>query len=161
MGKRKFQLTMEQTQDLHQRVDRAKGPRTRLRLQAVLWYGTGRPLDEIQSRLGCSRSSVLGWCQAYQREGPAALASKWQGGNNARLTPAQLEDLCDRISTNTPRDLFGKHAATPDGTDWTAEDLHKALKLWYGVVYQSKSSYYRLLKKCLQHLEQLARQQYS
>jgi transposase len=154
MGKRKFQLTETETCQLQANQQGTHCQRTCLRLQAVIWYGSGRSLPEIQDRLRCSRFSVLHWCQLYHQGGPAALRCKWQGGNNARLTRAQMVDLCARMKAQTPRSIFGDQAAAADGLQWTVEDLHIALKQ-YGVVYKSKSSYYRLLKKCVELQEQL------
>jgi transposase len=48
---------------------------------------------------------------------------------------------------NTPWVVFGNGSATPDGRYWTSKDLYKALKLWYGITYQSRSSYYNLLSR--------------
>lgn len=157
MGKRKFQLTEKEVQQLSQKLGQTNDARTCTRLQAVLWYGTGVPLREIQERLECSRASILGWCQGYRQAGAPGLESRWQGGNNARLTAAQIDELCAWLQTQTPRSLFGEHAATPEGLEWTVEDLHLALQRWYGVVYHSRSSYYRLLKKCLERQVQLSK----
>jgi transposase len=94
----------------------------------VIWYGSGRSLPEILERLQRSRSSVLHWCQLYRQGGPAALRCKWQGGNNARLTRAQMVELCAKMKAQTPRSVFGDQAAAADGLQWTVEDLHIALK---------------------------------
>ncbi len=150
MGRRKFQLSENEIHQLQQHLENAANHFTYTRLQAVLWYGTGLPIEHIQTRLDCSRSSILGWCQEYCTSGPGGLTSRWQGGNNARLTSAQVADLCARMQAHTPGELFGRHAATRGGSQWTLEDLHRAIRLWYGVVYRSRSSYYRLLKRCLE-----------
>jgi len=155
MGKRKFQLSETEIRQLSQHLDRSEDQHTHLRLQAVLWYGIGVPLKQIQMRLNCSRSSILSWCRVYNLTGTAGLTSKWQGGNNAHLTRAQMEDLNAKLQANTPQSLFKLKAPSRNGLQWTVEDLYRAIKMWYGVVYRSRSSYYRLLKKYLDHLKQL------
>lgn len=60
------------------------------------------------------------------------------------------------MQAHSPHDLlYGVQAATPDGSHWTVEDLYRVLNEWYGVVYSSRSSYYRLLKKYLERQKQL------
>jgi transposase len=78
----------------------------------------------------------------------AGLVDKRVGGNRAKLTPAQLEDLRIRLYIYTPAHLFGPTAATPDGQFWTVEDLQRAVQQWWGVTYRSRSSYHRLLAFC-------------
>jgi transposase len=123
-------------------------------LSAVLSYGTGTPVEEIQARLGCSRSCLMNWCQAYRSMGLEGLEDKRRGGNNARLTKPQLEDLSYRLMVNTPRMIYGQQATSPDGKTWTVEDLYKAIKTWYGVVYQSRASYYNLIAAYTQAKQQ-------
>ena len=48
----------------------------------------------------------------------------------------------------TPVDLFGQAAATADGQFWTVPDLQRAMAQWYGVDYQSRSSYHRYFDLC-------------
>ncbi|HSF82922.1 MAG TPA: helix-turn-helix domain-containing protein [Anaerolineales bacterium] len=156
MGKRKFQLTENKVHQLTKQLERTSDTPTRTRLQAILWYGTGVTVEQIRTRLECSRASILGWCQQYSTFGPDGLNSKWQGGNNARLTAAQIDNLCARIQAHSPHDLlYGVQAATPGGSQWSVEDLHRFLNEGYGVVYSSRSSYYRLLKKYLERQKQL------
>jgi transposase len=111
-------------------------------------YGTGSPLEEILEQAGCSRSSLLNWCRAFRFRGLAGLHDDRQGGNNARLTDGQMNDLARRLRLYTPRSIFGQRTSTQEGQQWNVEDLFKAIKLWYSVVYQSRASYYRLLEIC-------------
>jgi transposase len=97
---------------------------------------------------GCSYSSLMVWCRVYRDGGVEALVDKRVGGNRAKLTPAEIEDLSRWLRLYTPGDLFGPTAATVDGQFWTLPDLKRAVQQWYSVSYQSNSSYYRLLDLC-------------
>jgi transposase len=142
-----FALTPEEASTLEQMIKTCTDDPSCSRLQAVLWYGTGLPAVEIMSRLGCSRSSLLSWCQAYRASGAMGLVDRRLGGNNACLTPAQVADLQERLRTLTPRDVFSRKTATPNGLEWTVHDLYRAVRMWYGVVYRSRTSYYNLLER--------------
>jgi transposase len=147
MVTRSFVLTPEETSTLEQVLKTCTDDPSCCRLQAVLWYGTGFPAAEIMSRLGCSRSSLLSWCQAYRASGAMGLIDRRLGGNNCRLTPAQVADLQERLRTLTPREVFSRKTATPDGLEWTVHDLYRAVRMWYGVVYRSRTSYYNLFAR--------------
>ncbi|MFW6116397.1 MAG: helix-turn-helix domain-containing protein [bacterium] len=148
MAKRQFRLTDEQVQELVTAYDACKDGPTRTRYQAVRLYGIGYPAQEIIDITGCSYSSLMGWCRAYRKDGVEALVDKRVGGNRAKLTSAEIEDLSKRLRLYTPTDLFGPTAATADGQFWTVPDLKRAVRQWYGVSYQSNTSCYRLLDPC-------------
>jgi transposase len=148
MAKRKYPLTTREVNYIRYYLEETIDPRVRTRLRAVLMYGTGLPLEEILGQAGCSRSSLLNWCRSFRFRGLAGLHDDRQGGNNARLTDGQINDLARRLRLYTPSSIFGQRASTPEGQQWKVEDLFKAIKLWYSVVYQSRASYYRLLEIC-------------
>ena len=148
MAKRQFHLTDEQVEELVAAHDACRDGPTRTRYQAVRLYGIGYPAQEIVDITGCSYSSLMGWCRAYREDGVEALVDKRVGGNRAKLTPEEIEDLSRRLRLYTPADLFGPTAATADGQFWTVPDLRRAAQQWYGVSYQSNTSYYRLLDLC-------------
>lgn len=148
MAKRRFQLTEEQVKELTQAYRGCRDGATRTRYQAVRLYGTGYPVEEVKEITGCSQTSLMDWCRIYRTQGPAGLVDKRRGGNRAKLKPAQLEELRIRLQQYTPADLFGSTAATADGQFWTVEDLQRATELWYGVCYQSRTSYYGLFDRC-------------
>jgi transposase len=87
----------------------------------------------------------MNWCTTYQARGPDGLKDERCGGNNAKLTAAQREDLQTRLQSSTPAMLFGPQAATPSGQFWTVADVHRAIEQWYGVTYRSLTSYRQLL----------------
>jgi transposase len=88
------------------------------------------------------------WCRAYRNGGVEALVDHRAGGNRAKLTGAEIEALKRRLTGYTPINLFGPTASTLDGQFWTVPDLHRAVEQWYGVTYQSNSSYHRLFNLC-------------
>jgi transposase len=122
----------------------------RSRLRAVLFYIKGYGIDRILEEAKCSRSSLLNWFRAYRQQGPEGLFDRRQGGNNARLSDEQIQDLVERLRNRAPQDLLGQKTATPDGKFWTVEDLCTIIWQWYGVTYKSRTSYYNLIKKLTQ-----------
>ncbi len=145
MAKRVFQIPPAEEQVIQQILDVCTDDPTCNRLQAILWYARGKTPAEITASLGCSRSSIMSWCQAYRMAGVNGLMNRRLGGNNARLNPAQLDELSKRIQASKPREVFKTRTATPEGEIWTIQDLYRAIRMWYGVVYRSRSSYYKLL----------------
>jgi transposase len=89
------------------------------------------------------------WCRAYRQDPSQGLVDKRAGGNSAKLTKAQVEDLYQKMHQYTPKDLFGPGAGTAaDGQFWTMLDLARAIQNWYGVEYRSRSSYTRIFGLC-------------
>lgn len=148
MAKRRFQLTEKQMKELVVAYASCKDGLTRTRYLAVRLYGTGYPVQEVMDITGCSRTSLMEWCRAYRRVGIAGLVDKRKGGNRAKLTMAQIEDLKSRLQMYTPAELFGTTAATADGQFWTVSDLRRAVAQWYGVSYGNARSYHRLFDLC-------------
>jgi transposase len=116
-------------------------------MQAVRLYGLGYTVDDIQTITGVSRSRLLECCRAYQHDGITALSDHRAGGNNAKLTRAQVADLTDKLHQYTPHALFGPEAATA-GEGWTLPDLRRAVASFYSVTYQSDTSYRSLFRRC-------------
>jgi transposase len=148
MARRRFLLTDVQIRELTASYSACKDGPTRTRFQAVKLYGTGYPTQEVISITGCSRTSLMEWCRAYRQGGVEALVDRRVGGNRAKLTAGEIEELKRRLTEYMPINLFGPTAATPNGQFWTAPDLRRAVEQWYGVTYQSNSSYYRLFDLC-------------
>lgn len=141
-------LTPEQTAELRQAYLRTKDGPTRTRYQAVWLYGTGYSVTQIQELTGCSRASLMHWCHRYRAQGSAGLVDGRSGGNRAKLTPEQRQTVRAKLHQYTPRQLFGADTATPDGQFWTVPDLKRAVQWWYGVTWDSSSSYLALLAAC-------------
>lgn len=148
MAKRQFQLKTDEIKELLEAYASSKDGPTRTRYQAVRLYGEGYPVKEIEAITGCSRSSLMGWCRTYRTRGIAGLVDKRVGGNRAKLTAAQIQAVGERLREYTPGELFGPEAYTADGQFWTVEDLHRAVKQWIGVSWQSRTSYYKLFAAC-------------
>ena len=66
------------------------------------------------------------WCRTYCRERIGSLVDKRRGGNRAKLTKKQIKELCMRLCTHTPANLFGTTAATTDGKPTTPATERKA-----------------------------------
>jgi transposase len=90
----------------------------------------------------------MGWCRTYREDTLHGLVDKRAGGNSAKLTKFQIEDLSQRLHQYTPRDLFGFETHSADGQFWTVEDFQRTVLKWYGVEYRSRSSCLRLLAVC-------------
>jgi transposase len=144
MAKRKFTLTDKEQQQLRQAYELSNDVLARTRYQAVRLYGEGYQVSEVEEITGCRRSSLMEWCQDYRKNGVQGLVDKRVGGNSAKLTKLQLEDLGYRLRQYTPRDLYGPEASPY----WTAPDLVRVLKKWYAVEYRSSSSYLRIFRVC-------------
>ena len=145
---RRFRLTEEQENKLLQAYANCKDGPTRTRFQAVRLYGTNMPTKEVLEITRCSRTSLMDWCRQYRSDGVDGLKDKRMGGNRAKLKLEQLEDLEAQLHMYTPAEALGPTAATPTGEYWTVPDLKQATKKWFGVSYQSPSSYLRLFHLC-------------
>ncbi len=148
MAKRNFQINEQQALELRQAFEQTRDGPTRTRYQAVRLYGVGYSVGDIQEITGCTRSSLMNWVRDYQRGGVAALVDHRQGGNRAKLTAEQIQQVSQRLREYTPRDLFGADTQTSSGQHWTVEDLARAILKWFGVEWQSRTSYYTLFKQC-------------
>jgi transposase len=146
MANRQFTLTKEQTQELFNTYDRCKDGPTRTRYQAVRLYGTGYAEKEVEAITGCSRSSLMSWCRIYREQGIAGLIDKRKGGNRAKMTATQIEELERKLKQYTPVQVLSAEGATSEY--WAVESLQCAVQKWYGVTYQSRTSYYTLLDAC-------------
>lgn len=148
MAKRKFRLTEAERQELLQAYRICKDVATRTRYQAVRLYGEGYPEQEIEQITGCSRTSLLEWCRAYRADHSQGLVDKRVGGNSARLSELQIEELQHMLHQYTPKERLGSKARTADGQFWTVEDLALVVQERYAVEYQSRTSYSSLLRLC-------------
>ena len=148
MAKRKFALTAEEQKELLRAYRTCKEAGTRTRYQAVRLYGEGYTEAEIEQITGCSRTSLMEWCRAYQADPSQGLVDKRVGGNRAKLSQLQIEELQWMLHQYTPKERLGSKASTSDGQFWTAEDLALVVREQYGVEYRSRTSYSRLLHLC-------------
>jgi transposase len=148
MAKRKFKLTDEERKDLLKAYRASKDAGTRTRYQAVRLYGEGYAEKEIERITGCSRTSLMEWCRAYRTDQSQGLVDHRTGGNSAKLSKLQIEELQQKLHQYTPKELYGANASTVDGQFWTVEDLIQVVQEQYGVKYKSRTSYTSLLSLC-------------
>ena len=88
------------------------------------------------------------WCRAYREDHSQGLVDKRSGGNHAKLNRLQIEELQQTLHQYTPKERLGPKASTVDGQFWSVEDLALIVREQYGVEYQSRTSYSRLLHLC-------------
>lgn len=148
MAKRNFQINEQQDLELRQAFEQTRDGPTRTRYQAVRLYGVGYRVGEIEAITGCTRSSLMNWVRKYQQMGVAGLVDHRQGGNRAKLTREQIQQVSQWLHEYTPRDLFGAQTQTSSGQYWTVEDLARAVVKWFGVEWHSRTSYYTLFQQC-------------
>ncbi len=87
--------------------------------------------EDICSLLGVSDSFVSKWKTIYENEGAEGLRLKYKGGTGF-LTEAQRFEILFHLK-NKPH--------------YSVEELKELIERRYGVVYQSKQSYYDLFKE--------------
>jgi transposase len=148
MAKRSFHITQKQERELQQAFETTKDGATRTRIQAVRMYGLQYKVEEIQRLTGCSRSSLMDWCRAYRGQGIDGLRDHRIGGNRAKLSAQQLEEIQERLLMYSPRDILGPHTQTATGQHWTVEDLAQVVRRWYGITWDSRTSYHSLFARC-------------
>jgi transposase len=148
MAKRKFSLTEVERKELLQAYQACRDAGTRTRYQAVRLYGEGYLEQEIEQITGCSRTSLLEWCRAYRADHSQGLVDKRVGGNRAKLSKLQIEELQHMLHQYTPKERLGRKASTAAGQFWSVEDLVLVVRERYGVEYKSRTSYTNLLSLC-------------
>ena len=141
-------MTEEQLNELQCAYRTTKDGAERTRYQAVWLYGRGYPEAEIRQITGCSTTSLMEWSRDYRERGLDGLVDQRDGRNRAKLTREQTDELSDKLREYTPRDLFGTDTHTASGQHWTVEDLARAVQKWYGVNWQSRTSYHTLFACC-------------
>lgn len=148
MAHRKFHLSEEAAREMQAAYLATDDGPYRTRLQAVRLYGLGYSPAQIAEIAGCPRSTLMDWTSTYRTGGIAALNDHRVGGNSRKLSVEQVKNLTSKLGLYPPRSLFGPEAATADGQAWTVDDLRRAVQEWYGVLYQSVTSYYSLFDRC-------------
>ena len=148
MAKRQFKLTEQEEKELQRAFLNEKDGAIRVRFQAVRLYGQGYSVLEICQITGSNRTSLLEWCAKYRERGVEGLRDHRGGPRRSKLTIEQVEKVADRLRQYTPYQLFGPEAHTASGEHWTVPDLVRAIAKWYGVTWQSLSSYRTLFQQC-------------
>ncbi len=148
MANRAFTLSEQEVIDMQRAEEATRDARTLKRLQAVRLYGTGQPVSAVQTLVGCSWRALMDWCGAYRARGLDGLQSHWRGENALKLSRAQRADLKARVNAYRPDQVLSAQLRISQGQFWTVGDLKVVLKHWYGVTYQSATSYQTLFHEC-------------
>ncbi len=141
-------FTPAQLQELQRAYPLEKDGATRTRLLGVKLYGQGYPVLEIMTITSCSRQALMLWCRKYRADGLAGLQEHRGGPQRAKLTRADLASLTDQLRQSRPYDVFGPKSHTASGQHWTVRDLAQAVEQWFGVRWQSRSSYHQVFAAC-------------
>lgn len=158
MANRQFTLSEEEIVQFKRTEDRLKNAREVKRVQAVRMYGTGYAVDEIKEITGCSWRALMTWCRAYRQSGLVGLMSKWQGDNALKLSRQQRAEIKEKLQHYRPDQILSPTVRISQGQFWTVSDLKLVIEQWYGVSYQSATSYHRLLHECRFSQQQPAKQ---
>ncbi len=148
MARKRFELTEQQEKALQQAYRQTKEATTRTRYQAVMLYSQNYRVAEICQITNCHRNSLMEWCRKYRQQGVAGLTDHRGGPHRAKLSVEQVEALSQKLEMYRPHDVFGPESHTTGGQHWTVEDLAEAIQRWYGVVFESRSSYRGLFACC-------------
>src|SRR3990172_675581 len=148
MRTRSFTLTEREIKAFQRAEEATQNGRELKRLQAVRLYGTGQPVQGIKELVGCSWRALMDWCQAYRERGLEGLKSHWHGENALKLTRQQRADLQTRLAVYRPAQVLPANIRVSQGQFWTISDLKVVVHQWYGVSYQSDTSYRTILHAC-------------
>ena len=133
MAKRKFKLTEVERKELLKAYQGCNDAAARTRYQAVRLYGEGYAEQEIEKITGCSRTSLMEWCRAYREDHSQGLVDHRTGGNRAKLSKLEIEELQQKMHQYTPKELFGTKVSTVNGEFWTVEDLIQVVQKQYAI----------------------------
>lgn len=148
MGKRVgFEITAREVQ-LLEAAERSCGDGwTRIRYQGVRLYGSGYGVAEVKAITGCSTRRLLSWCQRYRQDGIAGLVDHRRGGNAAKLSADELEQLQTLLHRYTPDQKYGSDNSI-GGAFWSVADVRRLVKEECDVEYKSATSYRNLMTRC-------------
>jgi putative transposase len=119
---------MESLKNFIQNTREARELKRALAIQMSL---SKRPWDEITQELGVSRSFISKWRSHFKKHGVSVLSMGHQG-SKGYLNVEQKKQILNWLN----------HQKT-----WELEKLITFIEEDYGVVYQSKQSYYDLFSK--------------
>jgi len=123
------QQKAENINQLTEFIQENKNPRELKRALAVKMALLGRPYSQISNLLGMHFSSITSWKQRFTAQGLKGIKLGYQG-SKSYLTLKNRAEVIRWLKTRTY---------------WDLEELVTYLDEHYGVIYQSKQSYYQLL----------------
>jgi transposase len=92
-------LTPEQRKGIERRRKESLDRRIYQRLTAVLAVAAGKTREEVAELLGVSLSQLGEWLRVFRHEGIEALCTLHNKGDPGKLTPHQVEQLKEQVST--------------------------------------------------------------
>src|SRR6478735_2619543 len=92
-------LTPEQRRAIERRRKETLDRRVYQRLTAVLTVSEGKSREEVAHLLGIGLSQLGEWLRVYRNEGLDALCTLHYKGDPGKLTPGQVDQLKEKVST--------------------------------------------------------------
>ena len=106
----------------------AKQSRRLLSLAAAL---EGMSREDAARIGGMDRQTLRDWVHRFNARGPDGLKNEWNGGYDARLSPAQKAELSAIVET-------GPDPAVDGVVRWRRLDLQRVIKERFGVEYHER-----------------------
>jgi len=160
MKHRRFNLTSDEIRALEVAEGETREALALRRLQGVRMYGSGLDMQLIRQVTGAARRTLEDWVRAYRARGIDGLKPGWKGGNNRKLAVEAREELTSQLSQMTVAQALCEEERGSHTQFWTIEAVERVVEKWYGVHYQSRESYRRLLAEAgfsVQHPEGIYR----
>lgn len=110
-------------------------------------YGSGYAVSEVQAITGCSTRGLTSWCASFRRDGIVGLVDKRVGGNRAKLSADQIEQVQTTLHRYTPDQKWGVGNSV-GGQFWTLADVRRLVDEECAVTFDSLTSYRTLLHTC-------------
>jgi len=145
MKHRRFKLTDDEIRVLEAAEGETREALALRRLQGVRLYGSGVDMQLIQHVTGAARRTLEDWVRAYRARGVAGLKLGWKGGNNRKLAVETREELTAKLGQLTVAQALTEEERGTNSPFWSIEAVERVVAKWYGVRYQSRESYRRLL----------------
>src|SRR5207247_5551196 len=92
-------LTADQQRDIERRRKGTLDRRIYQRLTAVLAAAAGRSREDSAALLGVSLTQLSEWLRVFRNEGVEALCTLHNKGDPGHLTPHQVAQLKEQVST--------------------------------------------------------------
>jgi len=160
MKHRRFKLTGDEIRALEAAEGETREALALRRLQGVRMYGSGLDMNLIRQVTGAARRTLEDWVRAYRAQGIDGLQPGWKGGNNRKLAGAVREELTAKLNQMRVAQALTEEERGSHSQFWTIEAVERVVEKWYGVRYQSRESYRRLLVEAgfsVQHPEGIYR----
>src|SRR5215211_123908 len=92
-------LTAEQRQEIERRRKETLDRRVYQRLTAVLAVAGGKTREEVAGLLGVGLTQLGEWLRIYRNKGLDALCALHYKGDPGNLTPHQVDQLKEKVSS--------------------------------------------------------------